>query len=1006
MSCDGAQVVVTEGGAVRIAGGPVLTCAQVIAAGAVEGATWLVTDEGGDHQLCRFDRGGAALGPAVALGRLGHDVAITTQRSGLRCALIEGQRAVLVTERDDDVAVEQLGERGADRRLLIGGRGVVERRGAVLTWLRRGATAGLTLPFDLGAARVVSGAMVLDGAAALVELDRNGQRIALVYDVRRGDVRSRIRLGEASIVGIAERRGAILLGRGASLAMFDLRAGCCVGERILPAALAACAIDSAGSRLVVVDQTGRVSELGATMTDAVVAAAAPPEPEAAQATATSEVPDGAVLDTRAQPLAATHDASAAGTVEGAPNTPAQTAHAAKPASPASPASPPTPDDDIDAVARIRLLALEPAAETALAPAALDEYLSDTRAWIESLCATALVAASGPESTQAAREREHAATERMARWNRRSAPHIEIARELGLSPTATTVLLLVSAPQIWGELAQVYGRCVADPARPLVDELLLAHLLDAGTAARVAIARELDDDAPLIASGAIDLGRGLRPYAALSAHPAIARRLAGGGRARPDDVVALDRISGPRKAIAVLARQLATRRAQPVRVVLRGRPGSGRRTLAAALAAQAGRGLGVVAVDTAAPDLEAALQRRIRDVALRGEVPCVALDGLADDPAIRARLRTVLDQHRGPLVVRAPCHGELPLAPGHVALELPPLTETERAALWRDLLTARGHDPALAASLAARFAVGPGAMIRACAQLDTSPAPSVEHALCEVLRQHRSARIEAVATQVDTLASWRDLVVPDDIADALREICARVRHRRLVLEGWGMERAAATALGVTALFQGGPGTGKTMAAGVIARELGYALWRVDLSRVVSKWIGETEKNLAAVFDAAEEGETVLLFDEADSLFGKRTQVTTSNDRNANLETNYLLQRLDSFTGIAVLTTNAGTAIDPAFKRRMSVHVQFPFPDETDRERLWRAHLPASLPVTGPLELEALARKHQLSGGYIRNACLRAAYLAASDGGALTGGHLHRAVALEYQRAGKLADGRLE
>jgi SpoVK/Ycf46/Vps4 family AAA+-type ATPase len=250
------------------------------------------------------------------------------------------------------------------------------------------------------------------------------------------------------------------------------------------------------------------------------------------------------------------------------------------------------------------------------------------------------------------------------------------------------------------------------------------------------------------------------------------------------------------------------------------------------------------------------------------------------------------------------------------------------------------------------------------------------------------------------------VVPDDLADALREVCARVRYRGLVLEGWGMERAAATAQGVTALFEGGPGTGKTMAAGVIARELGYELWRVDLSRVVSKWIGETEKNLAAVFDAAEQGEIVLLFDEADSLFARRTTVSSSNDRNANLETNYLLQRLDAFTGIAVLTTNAGTAIDPAFKRRMSVHVRFPFPDDADRERLWRAHLPATLPITGALDLAGLARKHALSGGYIRNACLRAAYLAASEGGALADHHLHRAVALEYQRAGKLASGRLE
>jgi len=1083
MACDGSHVVVTDGPDVRIVGGPtLLAAANVVGAGAVDGATWIVTTEGGAHHLHRFDRTGAPVGPVTTLGDLGADIEISSLRTGTRSALVEGSRAVLVSERDGELTIDALGERGRDRRVLIGGRGIAERRGPLLAWRRRGVMAGFALPFDLTGATVVGGTMVLDGAAALVELDRNGQRIALVYDVRHGELRSRIRLGEASIVAVAERKGLVVLGRGTSVAMFDLRAGCCVGERLLPAALAACAIDSGGSRLVIVDQAGRVSELSATITGAIVAvppaAVVEPNPSTPELPAPSAeaagTPDVPALQTTVQADATTGDTAGKAV---APADDTATAYeparehaspdaldAAGPHAPDEPGEPPAPsthdspdtppdhaalatqttpeaygssgatgerasdehddnddndqngniaaDDEIATASRLRLDALGPASPQGLDPAALDDYLGDTRAWIESLCATAQALAAGTEEAlSTARAHEHEATLAMARWNRRGTPHVEIARELGLSPLATTALILIAAPQIWGELARGYGRCAADPARPLVDELLLAHLLDAGTTARVAIARELDDDAPLVTSGAVELGRGLRPYAALSAHPAIARRLAGGNRPRAVAAApALAEIVGPRPAIAALAGKLATRGARPARVVLRGRPGSGRRTLGAALAAQASRGLGLIAVADAAsaPDLEAVLRRRLHDALLRGELPCVGLDGLAEDPAVRARVRAVLDAHPGPLIVRAPSHGELPLAPGYAALELPALTETERAALWRDLLAARGHDPAIAASLAPRFAVGPGAMIRACGELDgavRSPA-ATEQALATALRQHRSARIEATATRVATLAGWDDLVVPEDIADALREVCARVRHRRLVLEGWGMERAAATALGVTALFQGGPGTGKTMAAGVIARALGYELWRVDLSKVVSKWIGETEKNLASVFDAAEEGEIVLLFDEADSLFARRTQVTSSHDRNANLETNYLLQRLDSFTGVAVLTTNAGTAIDPAFKRRMAVHVQFAFPDEADRERLWRAHLPATLPVSGALELGALARKHQLSGGYIRNACLRAAYLAASAGGALTDRHLHRAVALEYQRAGKLGGGRLE
>jgi len=190
--------------------------------------------------------------------------------------------------------------------------------------------------------------------------------------------------------------------------------------------------------------------------------------------------------------------------------------------------------------------------------------------------------------------------------------------------------------------------------------------------------------------------------------------------------------------------------------------------------------------------------------------------------------------------------------------------------------------------------------------------------------------------------------------------------------------------------------------VIARELGLDLYQVDLSKVMSKWIGETERNLATIFDAAEDGQAVLLFDEADSLFAKRTEVRSSNDRYANLEVNYLLQRIDSFEGIAILTTNHGTSIDQALKRRLSFRLSFPFPDEETREQLWRAHLPPELPTSGQLTFDTLARKYHLSGGYIRNACLRAAFLAAQEDSPLHQHHLERAVALEFAELGKLSN----
>jgi SpoVK/Ycf46/Vps4 family AAA+-type ATPase len=279
---------------------------------------------------------------------------------------------------------------------------------------------------------------------------------------------------------------------------------------------------------------------------------------------------------------------------------------------------------------------------------------------------------------------------------------------------------------------------------------------------------------------------------------------------------------------------------------------------------------------------------------------------------------------------------------------------------------------------------------------------VQDTIDDYIRQTRDARIGQYARRVTRLAAWSSVVFPPDIVDSLRELIARVRHGRIVFDTWNMSRIMATSRGLTALFQGPPGTGKTLVAGVIARELGLDLYQVDLSKVMSKWIGETERNLSAIFDAAEDGQVVLLFDESDSLFAKRTEVRSSNDRYANLEVNYLLQRLDSFEGIAILTTNNGTSIDQAFKRRMSFRLSFPFPDEETREQLWRAHLPAELPIEGTLALGALARKYQLSGGYIRNACLRAAFLAAQDETSLHQHHLERAVALEFAELGKLSN----
>jgi SpoVK/Ycf46/Vps4 family AAA+-type ATPase len=239
-----------------------------------------------------------------------------------------------------------------------------------------------------------------------------------------------------------------------------------------------------------------------------------------------------------------------------------------------------------------------------------------------------------------------------------------------------------------------------------------------------------------------------------------------------------------------------------------------------------------------------------------------------------------------------------------------------------------------------------------------------------------------------------------VLDELVEMVSRVRNRRQVLDDWGFAAKVGRGVGVSALFSGPPGTGKTMVAGLLANELDLDLYQIDASRMVSKWIGETEKNLARLFDAAAAGHAILLFDEADSLFAKRTEVKSSTDRYANLEVNYLLQRMEAFEGITVLTTNLESSIDEAFRRRLSFRVRFPLPDLDERKRLWQTLLPDRAEVAGAIDFDGLARRYEMSGGYIRNAVLRAAYLAAADGGPIEMRHLQRAATLEANAMGRI------
>jgi hypothetical protein len=402
-----------------------------------------------------------------------------------------------------------------------------------------------------------------------------------------------------------------------------------------------------------------------------------------------------------------------------------------------------------------------------------------------------------------------------------------------------------------------------------------------------------------------------------------------------------------------------------------------------------------------PILKTQLRQLSRECKLLGCTPLIAsLDALASEAIELVGSELVAQLDGSVLATTGMSRPTLRWDRPTIAIELAAPTSTQRAKLWLAALE-QGCE-ADGEHLAGQYPFAPAIIeqVAAAAKACSGGTITPEHIESGV-RAVLDDRLGSFARRITVTQTWDDLVLPGDQIDAIVELLARVRERRRVYEQWGFAAKVGKGLGVSALFSGPPGTGKTMAAALIARDLQLELYQVDLAKLVSKWIGETEKQLAELFDAAEAGHAILLFDEADALFGKRTDVKSSNDRYANLETNYLLQRLESFTGICLLTSNHESNIDPAFQRRLSLHLRFELPNATERERLWRAMLPEQAPVDGDLDVSSLASRFAMSGGYIRNAALRAAFFAADRGTAITSAHLERAARVEYEGIGKLA-----
>jgi ATP-dependent 26S proteasome regulatory subunit len=259
----------------------------------------------------------------------------------------------------------------------------------------------------------------------------------------------------------------------------------------------------------------------------------------------------------------------------------------------------------------------------------------------------------------------------------------------------------------------------------------------------------------------------------------------------------------------------------------------------------------------------------------------------------------------------------------------------------------------------------------------------------------------LAVKVKTMHTWEDVILPRLTLQRVREITAAIQYRHVVYSEWGFAKRIAAGKGLKVLFSGASGTGKTMTAGVIAQELGLDLYKIDLSGVVSKYIGETEKNLDRIFRAAQSSNAILFFDEADALFGKRSEVKDAHDRYANIEVAYLLQKIEEFEGVVILASNLSKNIDEAFSRRMHYVVEFPLPDETHRERLWRGMFPPEVPLGKDVDFAFLAKQFQLAGGDIRNIALDAAFLAAQDGRVVTMKQLVKALARQMTKQGRIA-----
>lgn len=588
-----------------------------------------------------------------------------------------------------------------------------------------------------------------------------------------------------------------------------------------------------------------------------------------------------------------------------------------------------------------------------------------------------------------------------------------------------VVLVALAPEIDLRYERIFAFLQDDVTRkrPSVD--LLLNVLTENAPQKLARRARFGTDSPLIHNGILQL----LPDPTQTSPPLLAHyvkldnqyvRLLTGEAGMDLRLSDCCRLSQPGRAaasevdgsIAGLARR-TTESGEPLRLYFHGPRGGGPIRTAESLAAAIGAPLVAADLERVAgtsADFSATVKLILREAWLRDAV--VLFEGLdavrKEDRSGDFRVFMEAVAAFSGIAILAGAQPWTPMGPPVKGVVVVPFTVppfAKRREHWRGALDEGGLKLSKdeLTVLAARYALTHDQIADAVATASNQALLRAESAgldeLMAAARAQSGQDLARLARKIDPLYTKEDIVLPEDSLEQLREICSRVGGRQRVLTEWGFDGKLSTGRGINALFSGPSGTGKTMAAEIIANELGLDLYRIDLSSVVSKYIGETEKNLEKIFSTAEHANAILLFDEADALFGKRSEVRDSHDRYANTEISYLLQRMEQYEGISILATNLRGNLDDAFVRRLAFTVHFPFPDEQSRRKIWERIWPKQTPLAADVDPRVLAEQYKLSGGNIRNVALAAAFLAAETGGPVTMAHVIHATRREYQKLGK-------